>query len=304
MKYKGIFWGIVLISLGVLIILKNMNIVHIHWFAFLQLWPLIFIIWGISLIPVKDYIKFILSIITFAVGLLLLNYYHCDNNFYWNWKFNGEKNINIQQKFEEQFDSTISHATLKLDAAASSLVVTDVSEKLFLFDNTGNVEYKMAVTKNDSSKIIEIKTKDHVININGIDGDDDNGGKVNLSLNPKPIWDIEIDAGASDINFDLSKFKVRKIDFDGGASDITLKISDKLPQVNISIDAGVSSIKVLIPQNAACEIKGDYVLSDKNIEGFVKSSDDIYRTADFYTKANKIYISLDAAISSIDIVRY
>ncbi|MCX6232069.1 MAG: DUF5668 domain-containing protein [Bacteroidetes bacterium] len=303
MKYKGIFWGIVLITIGIMIILRNMNIIHFNWFAFIQLWPLIFIIWGISIIPVKDYIKFILSLLAFIVGILLMNFYQSNNDFCWRWRFHDTKCNNIQQKFEETYDSTTLYATLKLDAAAGSFSIIDPTTKLVSFESNGNNnDYKLQVTKNDSSKVVEIKAKDHVFTINGIDNE--NGGSAKLLLNPNPIWDIEIDAGASDVNFDFSKFKVRNLDFDGGASDITLKIGDRLSVVNISIDAGVSSIKVMIPQNSACELKGDYVLSDKNIEGFQKSSDEKYRTANFNTSPNKIYITLDAAISSIDIVRY
>ncbi|NVN94623.1 MAG: hypothetical protein HXX18_04990 [Bacteroidetes bacterium] len=300
MKYKNIFWGIVLIAFGIMIILKNMDIVHFNWFAILQLWPLLLVIWGISLIPVKDYIKFILSLVALIVGVLLINYYQCSNSFCWNWKYSDDRANWKEQKIEEDYDSTITQALLKLDAVAGDFNISATTEKLIAFESKGNIgDYDLQTSTNDSAKIVKIGIESNVVKINS----NHNNNTTKLALNSNPIWDLDLEAGASNVNFDLTAFKIRNIDFDGGASSIKLKIGNKQPIVNIKIEAGASSIKIYIPSNSGCELEGDNVLSSKQLAGFEKTNDK-YRTTDFDKCSNKIYISLDAAISSINVERY
>lgn len=59
MSYRKIFWGVMLVLIGTLFILKNVGVIFFDWVTIWRLWPLILILWGISLIPVKDYLKLI-----------------------------------------------------------------------------------------------------------------------------------------------------------------------------------------------------------------------------------------------------
>ncbi len=301
LKYKGIFWGIVLIAIGAMIILRNMDIVHFNLFAILQLWPLLLVIWGISLIPIKEYIKFILSIVVLIIGLFLVNYYSCNDSFCWNWKYSDDKVNWHEQTMEEDYDSTTTQAILKLEAVAGEFTIADITNKLITLESKGSISYHILNTTNDDSiKTVEINVEEKVVRF----GSHHKGNSTKIALNPNPIWDLELEAGASNVNFDLANFKVRSIDFDGGASDVMLKIGNKQPIVNIKIEAGASSIKVYIPKDASCELDGDNVLMSKELNGFVKSTDDKYRTPDFDKNPNKIYINLDAAVSSISVERY
>ena len=58
MKYKPLFWGLILIAIGMLFILGNLGIVHFSWFSFWRLWPVILLFWGITILPV--YFEFVL----------------------------------------------------------------------------------------------------------------------------------------------------------------------------------------------------------------------------------------------------
>jgi hypothetical protein len=135
-------------------------------------------------------------------------------------------------------------------------------------------------------------------------GNNHKGNTSRIALNTFPIWDIELEAGAANVNFDLTEFKVRNIEFDGGASSVKLKIGNKQAIVNIKVEAGASSVKIYIPMNAGCELDGDNVLSSKKLDGFEKTADNKYRTPGFDNYPNKIYINVDAAVSSINVERY
>lgn len=300
MKYKNIFWGIVLITIGIMFILKNMDIINFNWVMVFQLWPLLLIFWGISLIPVKDYIKLILSVLALAIGLWLVNYNKSD--VYFGWHINNEDKANWkEQNISESYDSTISYATLKMDAVAGDFKIQGTTDKLIDFESKGNIgDYKMLISNEDSNKVVKIGLESNVVRINN----HNKGNDTRILLNPNPIWTLKFEAGASSVNFDLTAFKVEKIKFEGGASDIKLKVGNRISLVNIEIEAGASSIKIYIPKESACELDGDNVLSSKKLEGFTKFNDDVYRTADFDKASNKIFIKLDAAVSKYSVERY
>jgi len=301
MKYKNIFWGIVLIAFGIMIILKNMDIVHFNWFAILQLWPLLLVIWGVSLIPVKEYIRFILSLLVLIAGVFLVVSYQCNDTYCWNWITTDHNTKWTEQKIEEDYDSTFTQAVLKLDAVAGDFNISGTTTKLISFESKGNVgDYNLQTTTDDSTKNVAIGIESNVVKI----GNNHKGNASRIALNPNPVWDLDLEAGAANVDFDLSEFKVRNIDFDGGASSVKLKIGNKLGIVNIKVEAGASSVKIYIPMNTSCEMDGDNVLSSKKLNGFVKTADGKYRTPNFDNYPNKIYINVDAAVSSIEVERY
>jgi hypothetical protein len=75
MSYRKIFWGVILVMIGTLFILKNIWMIYFDWLTIWRLWPLILILWGISLNPVKDYLKLIFSVLAIAISVFLVNRY-------------------------------------------------------------------------------------------------------------------------------------------------------------------------------------------------------------------------------------
>jgi len=128
--------------------------------------------------------------------------------------------------------------------------------------------------------------------------------KMEMSLNAEPIWNMNFDLGAAAIDFDLSPYKVSTLKLDMGAASLDLKIGDKYPETIIDIDAGASSVDIEVPESSGCEIKSDVSLSSKHFNGFNKISKDLYKTDNFDSAKNKIYIRIDAGVSSIDVRRY
>jgi len=87
-SYSRIFWGLVLIIIGVLMFLKQFGIIYFHWYSLWQLWPLLLVFWGVSLLPLKDPLKLIISVVFIAVTFfVLLQYgqepYHWHHDIEW-----------------------------------------------------------------------------------------------------------------------------------------------------------------------------------------------------------------------------
>ena len=64
MNTKNVIWGLVLVLIGVLFILKNLDIIYFSWYGIWKLWPLVLVLIGIAILPIKSGIKIALAIIT------------------------------------------------------------------------------------------------------------------------------------------------------------------------------------------------------------------------------------------------
>ena len=193
----------------------------------------------------------------------------------------------------------ITEATLDLDAAAGSFKIKGTTSELIDFNKYGTLgNYSITSKDKGEGKLIKIKLENTIVNF-GKKSD-----KVDIKLNQDPVWDFNLDIGAAAFNLDLTEFKVHKLDIDGGAASIKLKLGDSYHLTKLNVDAGASSIRVSIPEASGCQVKTSTVLSSRSFQGFEKVKDHTYQTSGFEENDNKIFIDLDAAVSSLKIIRY
>lgn len=302
MSYRKIFWGVLLVLIGVLFILKNTGVLVFSWHTFWNLWPVILILWGVSLIPIKDWIKVVLSLVTIIIAFIAVQRY--GNNDNWNWHFNyndkDKKRIEepITQNLSEDMDSIVKNATLVLNIGVGDFSISDTTGKLIEIDRTGSEgRYSMTSEDNDSMRVIKLS-------LDKAEFKGEVKNTVKMKLNTTPVWDLELNVGAAEVDFDLSPFKTRKVNLQGGASDIEVKLGDLYPESNVNIEAGAASIKLLVPKEAGCDITNNTFLASKNFEGFKKTSNHHYQTEGYAEAKTKIHINMEAGMASISVERY
>ncbi len=312
MSYRKIFWGVMLVMIGILFILKNTGAIYFNWHTVWNLWPLLLILWGISLIPVKDWIKITLSIATVIIAFFAIQQY--GDNSRWNWRFNWDEDrdvvkidrdeddsnamMNVTQTLTEEFDSTFRYAKLNLNIGVGEFDIRDTTSKLVVLDRSGSQgTYSMTTTDQDSTKEINVS-------LNKAEFKGEIKNEVRMRLNPKPIWDLGLNIGAAEVNFDLSSFKTRNILIEGGASDIEVKVGGLLPQSYINIKAGAASITLKIPKEVGAQITNNTFMASKSFDGFKKVDSHLYQTPDYATNSRKININMEAGMARIDVIRY
>ncbi len=313
MSYKKIFWGVMLVLIGILFILKNVGMIYFDWQTIWRLWPVVLILWGISILPVKDYIKLIVSVGAIGISIFLVNqydktgYYNFssrdsgrNHRFQWN-DDNSDNNSESRQEMSQTFDSLVTRVDLKLEAAAGDFRIDETipEDKMLTFLKTGNIGNYSMTSRDDSSKrFVELKIIESNVRMKN------RGNNVVLGLSTYPIWDFDLDIGAAAIDFDLSNYKVGKLDIDGGACSVKIKLGDVSEHTDVDIEAGAASIELLIPTGAGAELKTETALTSRDFQGFTKVKAGLYRTDNFETSNQKIMIDIDAAVSSISIKRY
>jgi hypothetical protein len=306
MKTKNVIWGLVLVMIGVLFILKNMDIIYFNWYSIWRLWPVILVLIGVAILPVKSGIKIALTLVTLAVAAIILivspSFHQRNSGWSFNWD-DARKDIDepgeMDQRIAEAYDTSITSAELKFDAAAGNFRINQSTEELFEFNREGNVgRYNYAIKDLEDRREISIELEE------GRFRNVDLKNNVSMKLNPNPLWDLRIDVGAASLDLDLSSFKINKLDINGGASSITIKLGSLQDQSRIKIDSGASSINIQVPESFACEVRTSTVLSSKDLNGFNRLGDGTYVTENFSGSSKNIIIEIDAAVSSLQVDRY
>lgn len=306
MKTSHIFWGILFIGLGLLILINNFSTLFMDWATIWKLWPLVVILLGVSLLVRHKYGKsFIAGLAAVILALAIFASFKTATHIFSNdfeVVFGDEGNGNyVITDYTEQFDSTLEFATLNFDAGAGTFKILNSTENLFDAKTEGRKDY-FDLTRYDSDSSSNIDFGMHKPRIRF--GFSSYKNKVEMNLNPQPVWDLYFDVGAAKMDFDLSEVRTKKIDIDMGAASIKLKIGKSFPETFVKIDAGASDIDIFVPEESGCEINTDDVLSSNNFEGFVLKESDTYRTSNFDEAAKKIYIEIDCGVSSISVKRY
>jgi hypothetical protein len=307
MKPKHVFWGLFLVTLGTLILISNFSIINLDLSGLWKLWPVALILWGISFIINKDFIKvvfagviaIVLALTIYGAGQSILNI--CDKDLDFEFA-NGDNHYYADTtRYVESFDKKIKNADLKIDAGAGAFSITESTTDLIAVTALGikdNYIFKRIDSGNSSS--IDLKMKKTKIKLQK--GSFKN--KMEISLNQEPVWNMDFDLGAAAIDFDLSPYKISTARIDIGAASLDLQLGDKYPETIVDLDAGAASVDIIIPDSSGCEIRSDVSLSSKHFNGFDKIESGLYRTNNFETSANKIFIRIDAGVSSIDVRRY
>lgn len=315
MENKNIIWGILLVAIGALFIFDNMDLIDFSFSALVGLWPLLLVVWGISILPVKSVYKTVAGI---AIAVFALTYASTSDKTFW-WEDhviqNIDKNIHFNHdsdeatvdeetfytfQFDEEMDSDITNAKLTMDVAAGKFRIEGSTEEHIIdfeaYSNFG--PYTSNMVSNGNHADINIGFDDAVIKSGT------NRNRANVKLNPKVDWDLKLNIGAADFRGDFREFKVSKIDLDGGASAIRIKLGELQKSTKIKLEAGAASIRIDIPQNAGCKINTDSFLVDKDFEGFEKTASGEYVSHNYDDSDQKIYIDMDAAISQLTVRRY
>jgi hypothetical protein len=71
MKSRNLFLGIIILFAGVIALLSALDIIDFSWIVAWKLWPMLFIIMGIAILPVKEWLKVVLLLAALALCVLL-----------------------------------------------------------------------------------------------------------------------------------------------------------------------------------------------------------------------------------------
>jgi hypothetical protein len=309
MKTKHIFWGLLFVSIGILILLKNIGLLYIDLSNIWRFWPVVIILWGISYFTKSPLVKgFIAGISALILAVTLFAFFNSSYNFICNAFSLNDDDINFTinsskdtSSYTESYDPAIKQGEFYLNAGAGSFIINDSTEDL-MYAATQGLKNNYDITRHDEDdkSTITMTMKKRHLEFN----DEHRKNKTQIKLNTATVWDLNFDVGAAAIDFDFSPFKTNNIDIKMGAAALKVKLGNKLDVTKFQLKAGVSSVDILVPESSGCEIRCNTALSSKNFDDFNKINSNLYQTDNFDKAKKKIFIEINTGISSIHVSRY
>jgi hypothetical protein len=207
------------------------------------------------------------------------------------------------QEFSSPFKDNTTEASVEINYGAGMLYLNSPVEELVKARNISNqMVQKFYLEYEGSHADIVFDVEDDNYQVNDIEEVKSN--RFDISLNQTPIYDFELNLGASELNFDFSEYKVSDVEINSGASNIDIKLGEYYNSTKVVINTGVSKIRIGIPNNSGCRLECESILSLKNFDGFVKKSSNVYETSNYSSAENNIEIEFEGAMSEFEVYRY
>jgi hypothetical protein len=323
MNSKNLVSGGFLILLGILFLGKEFGWFHINWNEITRLWPLLLIYLGIVAFFGKDnrsnsatVIVIILLCIIVPVALVRSCKNNVENAF-------NERDIHIDlddddddkdnddddratfkgtnQRLVEAMTPEVKEAKFNFSGGAAEFIINQTSKELIEADaelDFGSISLKKDGTGNNPTVDFALKGKKHNIHI-----DENNHNKIKLKLNPAVIWDMNFEFGAGKADFDLSEYKVKSLSIKTGVTKTDVKLGDKVDNLDVKVESGLTSIEFKIPTAVGCQIDIDGGLNAKDFEGFVQRNGR-WETPNYDKATKKININFDGGLQELKVSRY
>ncbi len=327
MRNSGnIVLGGVLLAVGTLWLLKSLDLYTFYWSDIFGLWYWFLIAAGVLLL-VSGFTRSRLAsslsgiFITLAIVGGVTKGAHREFRglapFEWNsrkWKEgkNHEKRENLRKNrsgepvkgnFGYDMQPGLKSSKLNFSGGAGVFTIQGSTNRLFeahtsssLINYVSNIRHNKA----DNFATVDFRMEDADLNLNDNDGDN----TVNIQLNDSVAWDVNLKFGAGEGKFDLSGYVVEKLQMNTGAADVKLKLGNRSALSEVGIKAGVASVEVQVPKNAAVEIIATGALNATEFPGFDKVEKNRYRSPGYNESENRITISYKGGLSSLKIEQY
>lgn len=303
MRISRIRNGVILLSVGLVLLLNNLNYVDWSvWLSILSLWPVLLIAIGIEKIFAKTTLSFlaILSPILLFLAILGPAYFY----------FNQKEEPNYPGKtyrWEKEMNSPFKKGYASLDFKAGTLKTDVCQDKLIL----ANLDYWKRVplslynySEMDSIIRLDIKDVDHFWR-----GWFRPGFKSrhtwNIQLSEKIPWELELENAAMSGELDFSKLILEKLSIDSDASKLKVKFGDRAKNLKIRIESDASKLELLIPKGVGLQIENRASLSSTDFENIsINHEGERYWTSSYSSASSKIEIFLRGGISKLEVAGY
>ena len=303
MKSSNLFWGFFFITFGSLYLVSRYSDFYIDWYAIWELWPILIILAGISIIIRGKLFKPILSVL---IGVLLAflafgfvnDVFDIFNDSHWHrsyWRDYSENNYRME------YSPDIEHVNLEIKAGAGKFNIEQTTDALIKGYSKGNIgEYSFDQKIEDSIAWVSLSMKD--VNVNIFGGNYKN--QFQLRLNENPTYSLNLEIGAAKSYFNLIPFKVENLILETGATDTKIKFGNKIEQTYVDVEMGAAALQIYIPKTTGCKVTGEMVLMNKELDDFIKLNSDDFITNNYETATEKIIMNIQGGVSSLEVIRY
>lgn len=254
--YRSLFWPIVLIGVGVIWLLANMNIISAaNLVVLFRLWPILLIVIGLDLLIGRQspflggligigavILMVVLMLIGPSIGL-------------------GAPNIEINQAAYSEPREDAQSANVVLNMAVGTMEVNPLSDSPSLFEAdisyVGSVEFQQ---EGESSKFISLSQEDENVNF----GLDFFAGLIlnpqddllwNIRLSPDVPLDLDVTSGTGALDLNLTELQLTRLNVNTGTGGVDLDLPSMDESYDVSVSSGTGGGAITLEEGAAISLR-------------------------------------------------
>jgi hypothetical protein len=254
----SLFWPLVLIGAGVILLLSNLGYLpYQSWNVLWRLWPLLLVALGIDLVIGRRSV--VGAVVSAVLILLLIGAAVVIVMFAQNIPALSEVTKSAEWRTEhvEYPLASVETASVSIDYTAlpGYLSAAQDSPNLIEADVTyrGDLVFDADVRRDQA----DVKLESYFVNWGfGYYLVDHDGGRWDVRLSPKAALDLSLDTGSGRYDFDLSGLQISDlfIDVGSGSVDLTLPSEGRL---EARIDGGSGGLDITLPETVGMRVELD-----------------------------------------------
>jgi predicted membrane protein len=262
MRKSSIFWGLVLIVLGFLLMLSTFGILRINFWQLF--WPAALIIFGAWFI-----LRSILRKGTNAVT----------------------QHISLPIENTTDAEITFKHGAGRLNVEASFLDTV-----LLEGDFTEGVEQK--VIQNGNQAKVQLSAQPEIL----IPFGSREGLMWTVGLNRSVSLRLNFQTGASESTINLHDLKVSEVVLETDASKTTMTLPVNAGMTRVEVKSGAAAVDIIVPENVAGHIRVESALAGININNNrFPALGGVHESPGYATAPNKVDIFVSTRVGSVNI---
>lgn len=263
LQYRSFFWPVVLIGVGVLWLLINLNIiVDVHWSILWRMWPLILIGIGLDLLIGRRS-----QILGAMIGLLVIAMAFGGLVMAPSLGWISDTNLDVvnEQFYEALGAAESARVSLDLSVGPSSVSTAVDASQLIEADIThvGEIDFDVSGVE---EKNIRLRQIDPAFNFNWVDFLDEHDLHWEIGLTPAIPLELNLDGGVGKSDLDLRELMLVDLDVNVGVGDVELYLPVMDESYTVDIEGGVGDTRIHIAQDTAVVLKIDGGVGDAIVE--------------------------------------
>ncbi|OGC75123.1 MAG: hypothetical protein A2145_02265 [candidate division Zixibacteria bacterium RBG_16_40_9] len=299
MNIRKIRNGIILISVGIVLLLNNLDYVGWSvWWSILKLWPIFLVAWGIELVFRHSKLSFLALFSPLLWCLAILGP-----------ALLGEQKdfeifpLSKQYTWQVEKQTNIKQVTAVIDVKGGELKLSGGSQNIADCDLTYFWEKpECSWSVEDSHGILEINQKDKIW-FPFVNGSDEHEVKIAFS-NSIPL-DLQIFSKVSAADLDLSQLNLKNLDLNLKVNSTTVKLPLRPGQLDCKVKSKIGHLKLKVPKEAGLAIENLAKLSSTSFSHIsLRHSAEGFKTPNYQKASSKINLILRGKIVQFEIETY
>jgi hypothetical protein len=258
-RYRSIFWPILLIGVGVTWLLVNLGVISgVDWRILWRFWPLILIAIGLDIIFARrtPVLGAILGLGTVALAILIL-------------ALAPSLGLTTSAEiFTDHFTAPVGVATsaeVEIDLSVGPITIDALSDSSQLVDaeitHIGEIFFE---SRGEEKKTVRLE-QEKGLEFNMLYSPEEEL-EWDIGLSPDVPLFLELQGGVGNAQMDLSKLQLTGVDVDLDVGEMDLTLPETGEVYTVKVKGGVGEVRITIPEGANVRLDLDGDVGDFMIE--------------------------------------